>query len=474
MSLVKIVATIGPETRNPETLRALGEAGMTIARLNGSHSDLAWHRETIALIRENLPHVPVLLDIPGPKIRTQPLEQELNVAVGDDIVLSTEPGHNGNSKVSLTVTELHRDVSVGDRVLADNGSLVLTITEVNGRDITCLAESDGVIRSGKGVHVPGINFNHGFISPRDKELIALASECKVDFIGVSFVQTEEQLKSVREELNNPSIRMICKVETQGALQCLDQLMDAADGLMIDRGDLSLETDPEQVCLHQKRILTKATGAATPVIVATEMLLSMVDNLAPTKAEISDITNAVLDGASALMLSEETAVGKYPVESIKVMRRIADASWDYLQNKMDGGHEETTGNTVPEAMGDAIALISRRLDITKIVAITISGFAAGMVSATMPRQPILAVSNDENSARSFNLLRGTKGVYVDVPFSRTSLDHIPLCLQELWKQGELVDDDMILVTAVGYPRSGNRMNMIETHKVSDLRENLGWK
>jgi pyruvate kinase len=393
--------------------------------------------------------------------------------MGDELVLSTEPGHNGNGKVSLTVTEVHRDVSVGDRVLADNGSLVLTITEIDGRDIKCLAESGGVIRSGKGVHVPGVNFNFGFISPRDLTLIDLAKECSVDFVGVSFVQTAEQLKSVRAQLNDPSIRIICKVETRGALECLDELMEIADGLMIDRGDLSMETDPEQVSLHQKRILAKATDAACPVIVATEMLLSMVENLAPTKAEISDITNAVLDGASALMLSEETAVGKYPVESIKVMRRVSDASWDYLQGSMEGGKVQATGGTVPEAMGDAIALICRRLDVTKIVAITISGFAAGIVAAAMPRQPILAVTNDQDAARSFNLLRATKGVYVDVPFSRTSLNHIPQCLQELWRLGELVDDDLILVTAVGYPRSGNRMNMIETHKVSDLKENLGW-
>ena len=480
MNQVKIVATIGPQSRDPETLQALNRAGMDIARLNGSHSDLEWHRDTIALIREVLPNVPVLLDLPGPKIRTELLAEELVVAAGDNIVLSTNSGRNGNGTVSLTVTELHREVTIGDRIIADNGSLRLSVLEVDGRDIRCLAESGGVIRSGKGIHVPGLNFRYGFISERDRQLISLAAQCGVDFLGVSFVQTEEQLKSVRDLLNDGSIRLVCKVETQGALDCLPELMDAADALMIDRGDLSLETNAERVALHQKRILKEAQKAACPVIVATEMLVSMTESPVPTKAEVSDITNAVLDGATALMLSEETAVGNFPVEAVEVMRRVADASSDHLQDTLDGGdgwdggHGGTRGGgTVPEAIGDAIALICRRLDVTKIVAITISGFAAGMVAATMPRQPILAVSNDAASARSFNLLRGTKGVYVDLPFSRTSLEHIPRCLQELWRLGEIKDDDLILVTALGYPSPGNRMNLIETHKVSDLRHSLGW-
>ena len=181
---------------------------------------------------------------------------------------------------------------------------------------------------------------------------------------------------------------------------------------------------------------------------------------------------MLDGAAALMLSGETAVGRFPVQAVTMVRRVADTVSAHLQASLDSQHG-ISASSVPQAMGKAIALICRNLAVTKIVAVTISGYAARMVAAQMPRQPILAVSNDQAAARSFNLFPGTEGVYVDIPFSRVSTDHIPACLEALWRRGKLVDEDLILVTAVGYPKSGNRMNLIETHKVGDLRDSLGW-
>ena len=207
----------------------------------------------------------------------------------------------------------------------------------------------------------------------------------------------------------------------------------------------------------------------PVIVATEMLHSMIENPVPTKAEVSDISNAVLDGAAALMLSAETAIGSHPIEAVATMHRVAHTVSDFVQSSLD----QEDGVSVPEAMGEAIALLCRRLPVTKIAAITISGYAARMVAAYRPRQPILAVTNDRTAARSMNLLFGTEGVYVDILYSRTSTDHIASCLEELWRRNMLVDEDVVLVTSVGYPKSGNRMNLIQTHLVSDLRDSLGW-
>jgi pyruvate kinase len=202
-----------------------------------------------------------------------------------------------------------------------------------------------------------------------------------------------------------------------------------------------------------------------------MLQSLIQNPMPTKAEVSDITASVLAGASALMLSGETAVGEHPIAAVETMRKVADfVSKDLMASLEPSG---TRGN-IPDAVSEAIDLICRRIPVTKIVAITVSGFAARMIAAKSPRQPILAVSNDRTSASLFNLYFGTEGVHVDVPFSRTSMDHIPLCLEALWKLGKLLDDDFIVVTAVGYPKSGNRMNLIELHKVADLRDNLNWR
>jgi pyruvate kinase len=251
---------------------------------------------------------------------------------------------------------------------------------------------------------------------------------------------------------------------------LDEVIEASDAIMIDRGDLSVETNLQTIALFQKQILKVAQLHGKPVIVATEMLHSMIENPFPTKAEVSDISNAVLDGASALMLSGETAVGKYPAQAVALMRLVVDTVGESAQAAADSEHEMG----VPQAMGQAIAMLCRRLPITKIVAVTISGYAARMVANSRPRQPILAVSNDAATARGLNLLFGTEGIHVDIPFSRTSTDHVAVCLEELWRRGKLSDDDTVLVVSVGYPRSGNRMNMVQTHSVSYLRESLGWK
>jgi len=474
MNRVKIVATIGPRTNDPRSLLRLRRAGMDVARLNGSHAALDWHAQTIALLREILPDVPILLDVPGRKVRTGQLAAAITFAAGDEIVLSTDeqPDALGRPKVSVTYAGLHADVAANDVILMDDGTLRLTVLDVAGKDVVCRAETGGTIRSGKGIHVPDVTLGTDFLSERDTTLISFARRQGVDFLGISFVDGPSHVEAVRALAGKDGPAIIAKVETQGALDHLADLVKVSDALMIDRGDLSVETSLESIPLFQKHILAEARRGARPVIVATEMLHSMTEHPVPTKAEVSDITTAVLDGASALMLSGETAVGKYPVEAVSLMRRVADKASAHMQASLDETPDSSV-QTVPGAMGDAIALICRRLQVTKIVAITLSGYAARMIAARMPRQPILAVSNHPASARSFNLLRGVTGVYVDVPFSRTSMAHIPQCLEALWKDGALTDDDLILVTAVGYPKSGNRMNLIETHKVVDLKESLKW-
>jgi pyruvate kinase len=275
---------------------------------------------------------------------------------------------------------------------------------------------------------------------------------------------------MRELAGASGPRIVAKVENQGAMDHLDEIVHAADAIMIDRGDLSVETTLESVALSQKRILTAARAAACPVIVATEMLHSMIASPSPTKAEVSDITNAVLDGASALMLSGETAVGAFPFDAVATMRRIVDHAGAFMAGDSagEGAHE-----AVPAAVSDAIGLLCARTPITKIVAVTVSGFAARMVASQLPRQPILAVSNDARNARGFNLLPGVRGVHVDVPFLKHSTDHIAVCLKQLWLRGLVDDADLVLVVAVGYPRSGNRMNLLQVHRISDLREAIGW-
>ena len=472
MSRVKIVATIGPRTAKAKTLAALRSAGMDVARLNGSHGNPRWHTSTIDLLRRTLPDVPILFDLPGRKVRISGLPAELSVNPGDRVILSGGSGPQIDGKVVVNYPLLSTAAHIGDAIQLDDGSVRLIVEDINDLDLVCSAATTGVFRKGMGVHLPHMVRQEGFLPSGDQELIKLALQCRVDFIGVSYVEVPADVRAVREAVGEAGPAIITKIETAPALENISDLIEMSDGLMIDRGDLSMATSLESVALLQKRILKEAEQAACPVIVATEFLQSMVHSPVPTKAEVGDITQSVLDGASGLMLSAETAVGDYPVESIDIMRRVAEASSQHLQRNMDndnGGSNEG----VPLIIGDAIALICRRLNVTKVVAITISGYAARMVAARNPRQPILAVTNDAEAARRFNLLRGTRGFYVDVPFSRTSTDHVPMCLEQLWRQGELTDDDLILVTAVGYPRSGNRMNLIQTHRVADLKESLKW-
>ncbi len=471
MSRVRIVATIGPATNNATSLRALAEAGMSVARLNGSHSDLDWHRETIALLRKTLPDLPILLDIPGRKIRTVGLKHEPSFAAGDTITLTTEPDHDGSKKVPVNYDRLHEDLRAGHTILADDGTLRFTVTEIRGRDILCRAETPGTLRSRKGINVPYVKLNTALVTERDHKMVGFARETGVDFIGISFVESAAHVEAIRELSGKNGPRIVSKVENQGGLDHMEEILAATDAAMIDRGDLSVETNLQSLTLFQKRIIDAARAAGKPVIVATEMLHTMIENDFPTKAEVSDITNAVLDGASALMLSGETAVGKHPVSAVKLMRQVANEAERYLQGKLDDAGAK---RSVPRAMEDAIALICRTLPITKIVAVTRSGFAARSVAARQVRQPIIAVSNDAQAARSFNIFPGVTGEHVDIAFPRTSTDHIVTCLEALWRRGRLAPDDLVLITAVGYPKSGNRMNLIQTHAVSDLIETLGWK
>jgi|WetSurMetagenome_2_1015567.scaffolds.fasta_scaffold21996_2 pyruvate kinase len=473
MNGVKIVATIGPRTESAEALVALRQAGTNVVRLNGSHGDLDWHGRTIERLRATLPDIPILLDLPGSKIRTASMAHDVPVQAGERVVLTVDRSYAGRDKVLVDATAFQGSLSAGDVLLIDDGMLRLAVREVSGPDVLCRAENAATLRGRKGIQMQGSPLRGTFLSKTDKTLLEFACRTAVDYVGLSFVERPAEVEAVRVLVGKDAPGLIAKIETQGAIDHLDEILQVSDAVMIDRGDLAVETNLERIALLQKHILARARRAARPVIVATQMLHSMTENPIPTKAEVCDITNAVLEGASALMLSGETAVGKYPVEAVSLMRRVADAASDHVQDSFRQTGAAAT-ESIPHAVADAIALMCRRLEITKIVVITISGYAGRMIAATMPRQPILAVSNDQQAARSFNLLLGTRGIHVDVPFSRTSLDHVPRILEELWRRGELIDEDLILVTTVGYPNSGNRMNLIETHRVSDLHDNLGWR
>ena len=473
MSRTRIVCTIGPRSLPEPMLRGLRDAGMDIARLNGSHADLDWHRNAIREIRRVAPDVPILLDIPGRKIRTLQLAHEPSFEAGEEIVLTTGTADAGGTKVPVNYPDLHADLRAGNTILADDGTLRFTVVRVEGRDIVCRAETAGTLRSRKGINVPFVTLNTPQVTDRDRQMIAFASEHGIDFIGLSFVESATHIEAFRKLIGGNTPRIVAKVENQGGMDNVVEIAASADAVMIDRGDLSVETSLHDVALRQKRIIAAARAHGRPVIVATEMLHTMIQNSFPTKAEVSDITNAVLDGCAATMLSGETAIGAYPVESVRLMRAVTDAAEIHAQGEFDQD-AVALGNSIPEVIGRVIPMMCRALPITKIVAITRSGFAARMIAVRRPRQPILAVSDDAAAARSFNLIAGTTGVHSDFPFPASSIDHIGRVLEMLWRRGLLVESDLVLTTGVVYPRPGSRMNAVQINHVLDLVASLGWR
>ena len=445
MDHIKIVATIGPVSSNPKALKQFAEAGMNVVRLNGSHNTLDWHRETIALIRRELCSMPILMDIPGRKIRTLTLNQEPAFDVGDKIILTSDVKTKDTNRVPVNYEFLHEDVSIGDTIMADDGTLRFLVLSVSGRDIICRAETAGKLRSRKGINLPGISLRTPLVTPQDQKLMEFLTENEVDFAGISFVESKEHVDKIRALKTKEWPRIVAKIENRGGLTCMDEIVEASDAIMIDRGDLSVETGIESVALLQKQILSTGKKYCTPVIVATEMLHTMIDNPFPTKAEISDISNAVIDGAAATMLSGETAIGSHPVTAIQTMRSITKAATDFL----DGERAEKTLSDQygdidwQRPMAQAVALLCAELPISKVVAVTRLGFAAQVISSQDIAQPIIAVSDDRNAARSFNLFPGTTGVFIDVAFQKESADHIIDCLNHLWKNKYIDDKDVVL-------------------------------
>ena len=472
MPHIKIVATIGPATCNKASLLALAQAGFSVARLNGSHADLAWHRDAISLLRETLPHIPILLDIPGRKIRTKTLALEPRFQVGDRVVLTTDPDDPGTERTPVNYDRLHEDLQAGNIILADDGTLRFVVERIEGRNIVCIAQTAGVLRSRKGINVPFVKIKTETVTERDRQMVAFAKENGVDFIGISFVESATHVKAIKKLVGGPMPCVLAKVENQGGLDHLDEIVEIADAIMIDRGDLSVETSLAATAIHQKRIIASANRHGKPVIVATEMLHSMIESDTPTKAEVADITNAVLDGCSATMLSGETAVGRFPEKAVSTMREILETATGHIHQTR--ATKRSAQKSPPQAMEDAAALILSEIPITKIVAVTRSGYAARMLAARSVSQPILAISDDPALVRSFNLFAGVEGVLSLTPFPADSSDYIYNALRQLHTEGKLVSDDLVLVVSALYPYAGARMNTIQVHRVGVLQKAFQWK
>lgn len=474
MRKTKIVCTIGPASEAPENLRKLVEAGMNVARLNFSHGDYEEHGGRIVnikKIREEIGKtVSILLDTKGPEIRLGKLKEEpIELVQGEIIALTTEEILGDKDRIPVSYKNLTEDVSAGSTILIDDGLIGLRVEEVKGTDIICRITNGGQIKSKKGVNVPGVSINLPALTEKDAADIRFGIEQGIDFIAASFVRKASDVLAIRailEEHNAQHIQIISKIENQEGVDNLAEILEVSDGLMVARGDLGVEIPAEEVPLVQKRMIAMCNRVGKPVITATQMLDSMQRMPRPTRAEASDVANAIFDGTDATMLSGETAAGKYPVESVLTMARIAErteAALEYRELFLKQAHVQQTN--VTEAISQAVANSALELDAKAIITATESGYTARMVSKYRPKSPIIAVTQSETVMRQLNLVSGVFPVKGQPAANSDEL--VDLSVSAAMNSGLVQPGDTVVITA-GVPvgRSGTT-NMIRIHQIGEM-------
>ena len=467
MTKVKIVCTIGPACSNYETLSAMAKAGMNVARLNFSHGAYDGHQKMLELVRRvekdlNTP-IAALLDTKGPEIRTGKVEGG-TVALEQEslLVLTTEEIVGNSSRVFMNYPQLAREVSVGQEIFIDDGTLHLKVEEIRGGDVVCRVIVGGLLADTKGINIPGAELSLPALSEKDIEDIKWGVQHEMEYIAVSFVKNRRDIMEVRrimEEFGEP-MKVIAKIETRQAVQNIEEIVEVVDGMMIARGDLGVEIPTEDVPLQQKRIIDICRAKGKAVIVATQMLDSMIRNPRPTRAEASDVANAVLDGADAVMLSGETAKGAYPLRSVETMKRIVARAESEIELWERPLHAVSTTMGVPDAVSSAAVLIARQMKASAIVSMTKSGSTAQMVSKHRPPCTILGATPSQRTWRELSLYWGVLPLMKEeMTDQNTAVDSV---LGSCVASGHIREGDLVVVTA-GVPLgTAGTTNLVQVH------------
>lgn len=473
MRRTKIVCTIGPTSEEKETLRALVQAGMNVARLNFSHGSHEEHLRRIKTIREVEQEmgtkVAILLDTKGPEIRTGILKEgQVQLEAGKKITLTTEEIEGDASRVSVSYKGLPQDVKPGSTILVDDGLISLKVKEIQGTEVHCRIENGGELKNKKGVNLPGISVNLPGITEKDAADIRFGIEQHIDFIAASFVRKPDDVLEIRQVIEEmgADIHIISKIENREGIDNLDEILDISDGVMVARGDLGVEIPAEEVPVLQKEMIQKCNHLGKPVITATQMLDSMQRNPRPTRAEASDIANAIFDGTDAIMLSGETASGKYPVEAVQTMDRIASTTEESLQYD-DLFHDRIRALevSIPDSISQSVVHTAAVLNASAVITSTESGKTARMVSKYRPKAPILAVTRHDQVMRKLALVWGVypvKGNRVD-----TTDEMLNTAIQSALESGVVRHGDLVVITA-GVPvgHSGTT-NLMKVHVIGDV-------
>ena len=459
----KIVCTIGPATESPAMMGKLIEAGMDVARLNFAHGDYSGHARYIAGLRRAAAQagkpLAILQDLPGPKDRTGKLKKgSVVLREGASLVLTTRRLVGDERRISVGLESLARDVKAGNTIFLNDGAIRLEVVSVRGADIACRILVGGVLGENKGINVPGVALSTPSVTRHDMEHLRFGISQGVDLVALSFVREAGDLRRVRDAImkQGGSQLLVAKIEKSEALENIETIIDIADGVMVARGDLGVEIDIERVPVVQKEIIRMCNRLGKPVIVATQMLESMIGSPRPTRAEVTDVANAIIDGADAVMLSGETTVGKYPVEAVSTMVRIAaqtEGALPYAQILEERGHEHSA--LTDDAISHAACHIAAQVGAAAIVAFTSSGGTARRVSRYRPKAPVIAITSDEAVCRQLALSWGVR------PFVVPEANN----LGELFSRGASIarrsgvarKGDMVVITGgapVGVPGTTN--------------------
>lgn len=473
---VKIVCTIGPASEDYDTLKSMAEAGMNVARLNFSHGDYEGHEKKLKLVRRverglKRP-IATLLDTKGPEIRTGHMKDgEIELVQGANIILACgdEPFEGTAERIYVNYRLLSQEVKPGQNIYIDDGALNLEVEKVEGDEVFCKIIVGGPLRNTKGINLPGADITLPALSEKDKQDIAWGIQHGMEYLAVSFVKTRQDIVEVRRLVQEygSTMKILAKIETKQAVDNFDEIVEVVDGVMVARGDLGVEIPTEDVPLVQKRIIETCRVSGKVVIVATQMLDSMIRNPRPTRAEASDVANAVLDGTDAVMLSGETASGNYPVQSVATMRHIVDRAEQELglwgNHLNDEKHPvEREGIPVPDAVSGAAVLIARQVKAPAIISLSRSGLTAKMISKHRPECPILGVTPSQQTWRELALWWGVQPVRLSEmsDINVAAREAVTTCVNK----GLLPEGELVVITAgvpVGRPGSTNVVEVLTT-------------
>lgn len=462
----KIVATIGPASRSPETIRHLINAGMGVARLNFSHGSYDDHAITIQTLRQvsqDLKYPLVLLqDLQGPKIRVVQLSEALTLTAGETVTL-------GNVADGVTIPidypSLAEEAIAGNRILLDDGKLQLKVLSVQDAIVTAQVIRGGILKNRKGVNFPELALRLPSITDKDKQDLAFGLEHGIDWVALSFVrQTDDvqALKTLLTEQGASDVPVIAKIERPQAIDHLDELVHICDGIMVARGDLGVEMSPEKVPMLQKQIIHACNQQGIPVITATQMLESMITSAQPTRAEASDVANAIIDGTDAVMLSGESAVGDYPIEAVKMLGQIATE----VEPMIEFVNLPPAENTATHALSEALNVVDKILNLRWIVAFTSTGYTAKLVAAERPKSPILALTTEPKVYTRLNVIWGVTPILIERPVD--SVEVLALRIEEVLHHYALAEPgDQVLILGGSPVQMTQGTNFLKIHTVEGI-------